>query len=833
MTVATSEAGVVKLEALSKAIEQLYSNQDRQLGEEFLSSYLKDDGWSDLIQLLMTSTPASTGEAEGKRQKLFAATCLYNNSLKVKADHLVRIRDLMNVLLAVDLSSDNRTIIANLVSSLAAQTLRHLSTDAGSEAASICSIFFGDEVESATKMKRNVIVMLCINELPQVVTDKRLTISWVRRIALLKNVLIPQLSALLAVTVNGDGISIESPPLNVDLSVIMLQSISGWIRCAVELLSADPVSVNAVLETVVQHPIIGSLETCLVQHSASVAAADLFELLCSSLCYYTCPKIDLSTALIQILCNVSSHIESACAWSSNFGTPNTDLSFCLITFYTCFRALAKCNQLMRLLYSNTVLEPTLKLIVVRSVAFLARTNCVTITGRQTQLAAVESLSAFLSHYMELFTQPDAAVSSMLETQRKVLQPLLNPIVSTLYPFFIPFNSHWPLDEWLNFRTQCAVLLTDLSVVLDSSVFLERAGGDLEVWAANSKKNGANPSWVQVEAAFFLLTSAAARAPAGSDCRIPFALSLVTDLKYPQEPTQGMLMRVAAARLVLWTSGFVGSSDLFPRLAQELLDSLAFFANSKAVMATDFGPEVTRDAELVVVETLISICTSFLKYRNKQPKTETEKPTELQTLNIDVGQLLSHISPPVAVSPEVEIVSIFLRAASNPKNAWESRRSLIGGAAVIFRDLPVEETLKFHTRLAQELERKAGQTEALRLLFAFSESVCEHHVDIARGIIHDYWNYYIEQLSVLNEHTQRALYHLMLKLLMSVKRELSLVAACIQRWVLVKSQPKAPAYALAAWRSVIRTFGCVPDPLITSALSTVVEQCCSHLVSTLR
>lgn len=66
----------------------------------------------------------------------------------------------------------------------------------------------------------------------------------------------------------------------------------------------------------------------------------------------------------------------------------------------------------------------------------------------------------------------------------------------------------------------------------------------------------NIAWQDIDACVFLLTAVASRAPAGQDAVIPRLIELLPQLPYPTEGFKALLLRCAASRLVLFTSGYL-------------------------------------------------------------------------------------------------------------------------------------------------------------------------------------------------------------------------------------------------------------------------------------
>merc|ERR1719343_1552803 len=64
------------------------------------------------------------------------------------------------------------------------------------------------------------------------------------------------------------------------------------------------------------------------------------------------------------------------------------------------------------------------------------------------------------------------------------------------------------------------------------------------------------AWQDIDACVFMLTGVASRAPAGQDTVIPRLIDLLPQLPYPSDGFKALLLRCAASRLVLFTSGYL-------------------------------------------------------------------------------------------------------------------------------------------------------------------------------------------------------------------------------------------------------------------------------------
>jgi hypothetical protein len=148
-----------------------------------------------------------------------------------------------------------------------------------------------------------------------------------------------------------------------------------------------------------------------------------------------------------------------------------------------------------------------------------------------------------------------------ENQRKAEEkPFLIPHVqkmveahwrSVRYPAEPEKENNFEWDEFVRFRELCAINVTEACLVVSPRWIIEHVGQILEKICA------APPiAWQDIDACVFLLTAVASRAPAGQDSVIPKLIELLPQLPYPTEGFKALLLRCAASRLVLFTSGYL-------------------------------------------------------------------------------------------------------------------------------------------------------------------------------------------------------------------------------------------------------------------------------------
>eukprot|EP00913_Durusdinium_trenchii_P006813 g6404.t1 len=140
------------------------------------------------------------------------------------------------------------------------------------------------------------------------------------------------------------------------------------------------------------------------------------------------------------------------------------------------------------------------------------------------------------------------------------------------------NFEW--DDFVRFRELCNINITEACLVVTPRWIIEHIGQLLEEickqnpipWQdasqtrrKESKQTGPF-SWMfdecfqDIDACVFVLTGVASRAPAGQDTVIPRLIELLPQLPYPTEGVKALLLRSAASRLVLFTSGYLALNE---------------------------------------------------------------------------------------------------------------------------------------------------------------------------------------------------------------------------------------------------------------------------------
>eukprot|EP00928_Gymnodinium_smaydae_P015817 TRINITY_DN15879_c0_g2_i1.p1 TRINITY_DN15879_c0_g2~~TRINITY_DN15879_c0_g2_i1.p1 ORF type:complete len:1105 (-),score=231.86 TRINITY_DN15879_c0_g2_i1:45-3359(-) len=148
-----------------------------------------------------------------------------------------------------------------------------------------------------------------------------------------------------------------------------------------------------------------------------------------------------------------------------------------------------------------------------------------------------------------------------ERQRRAEeQPFLAPHIQNMvkalwravrYPAEPEREEYFEWDDFVRFRETCSVNITEACVVVTPQWIIEHIGSILEDICSRQPI-----AWQDIDACVFVLTGVASRAPAGQDTVIPKLIELLPDLPYPTEGFKAMLLRSAASRLVLFTSGYL-------------------------------------------------------------------------------------------------------------------------------------------------------------------------------------------------------------------------------------------------------------------------------------
>jgi len=164
----------------------------------------------------------------------------------------------------------------------------------------------------------------------------------------------------------------------------------------------------------------------------------------------------------------------------------------------------------------------------------------------------------------------------VESERRARErPLLAPYVEQMvqahwqavrYPAEPDQEANFEWDDFVRFREMCNINITEGCIVVTARWIIDHIGVLLEEICSK------NPApWQDIDACIFVLTGVAPRAAAGQDLVIPKMIELLPQLPYPTEGFKALLLRSAASRLVLFTSGYLA---LNPGPCKEILKFLS-------------------------------------------------------------------------------------------------------------------------------------------------------------------------------------------------------------------------------------------------------------------
>eukprot|EP00419_Tripos_fusus_P012513 CAMPEP_0172669110 /NCGR_PEP_ID=MMETSP1074-20121228/9477_1 /TAXON_ID=2916 /ORGANISM="Ceratium fusus, Strain PA161109" /LENGTH=1085 /DNA_ID=CAMNT_0013485847 /DNA_START=101 /DNA_END=3358 /DNA_ORIENTATION=+ len=159
--------------------------------------------------------------------------------------------------------------------------------------------------------------------------------------------------------------------------------------------------------------------------------------------------------------------------------------------------------------------------------------------------------------------PDWSASRdpQLETQRRsqerhILEPHIQKMVkahwrAVRYPSEPEHEEHFEWDEFVRFREMCSINVTEACLIVTPRWIIDHIGSILEEICSRQPI-----AWQDIDACVFMLTGVASRAPAGQDTVIPKLIELLPHLPYHTVGFKALLLRSAASRLILFTSGYL-------------------------------------------------------------------------------------------------------------------------------------------------------------------------------------------------------------------------------------------------------------------------------------
>lgn len=138
----------------------------------------------------------------------------------------------------------------------------------------------------------------------------------------------------------------------------------------------------------------------------------------------------------------------------------------------------------------------------------------------------------------------------------MLEPFIQEMVkahwiAVRYPPEPEREAHFEWDEFVRFRETLAINVTEACLIVTPKWIIDHIGSLLAEICAKQPI-----AWQDIDACVFMLTGVASRAPAGQDTVIPKLIEILPELPYPTEGFKALLLRSAASRLVLFTSGYL-------------------------------------------------------------------------------------------------------------------------------------------------------------------------------------------------------------------------------------------------------------------------------------
>lgn len=152
--------------------------------------------------------------------------------------------------------------------------------------------------------------------------------------------------------------------------------------------------------------------------------------------------------------------------------------------------------------------------------------------------------------------------SQLRMKQQEEKPFLEPHIQNMvkasmraarYPAEPDQEPDFEWDPFSGFREVCNINVTEACLVVSPQWIIEHVGTVLEGICARPVQE---IQWQEIDSCIFTLTGVASRAPAGQDAVIPKLIELLPQLPYPTQGFKATLMRNAASRLVLFTSGYL-------------------------------------------------------------------------------------------------------------------------------------------------------------------------------------------------------------------------------------------------------------------------------------
>lgn len=114
------------------------------------------------------------------------------------------------------------------------------------------------------------------------------------------------------------------------------------------------------------------------------------------------------------------------------------------------------------------------------------------------------------------------------------------------------HEDFDIEMFVRTRDLCAGVLTEVANVISPQWIIQHVGDQVAVHCS------AQGDWNDLDACVFVLTGVAPRATAGKDAVIPELLRLIPTFNYPSTGLPALLLRLAAARLILYTAGYLAT-----------------------------------------------------------------------------------------------------------------------------------------------------------------------------------------------------------------------------------------------------------------------------------
>lgn len=480
---------------------------------------------------------------------------------------------------------------------------------------------------------------------------------------------------------------------------------------------------------------------------------------------------NLDMVILNTTWNISTVLEAYSSWTSPLATDSNQL---YLSYFKCFKSFceASCGKLILTLMTDSQVGANATACVRRAVSFAAYTNPILCSGRRAQLAFVDSVISFASVFLRLLDESSAAMgrnrgkgsnfqvwqlSISVALVRGVLRRFATPLVAELYQHLLPYNSRWPLSEWLIYRDRCTELLLDMSLLLDSTLVTCPVLDDLKAWRVNLPDDATPPHWTKIEAALLLIAHTAGRAAVSRDASPALTLDLLLRLHFPEECFPGSLMRCSAARVLLWCCGHVGTDiPKFKHLFRMLESMLWFVMDSKESLIHHGCPATTvRCWQQLIAEAVVVNASTAVIHLSSLGRQENCFSGAVETSGVQHSgdELLSAMGPSnqrktpacdnAAASLTgidnigdsdsnafaVEVAEELMRLARSRNHGGEVLKTLVYGAARLVCDTAeVGGWLDFFDRTCQELFINYDSVRR-------SSAMRRHHTDeIEQGIV---------------------------------------------------------------------------------------------------